>query len=834
MVNDANAQEFFIGAACKSARLNKKVQEDLPLLEGAVDLFRASTGKRYAGDFTPAKACELDAATRALFRFDRCFDGVSSGGLAWIPGTIRALSDRVDHRLPLNNGSVQYWPKVPLAENDPHVVFDIVNYPVLPRPADFEAARKPFVQSATLKPGEAFSFEAPADAVTDYVEIANPSKTPLALPILLNDGDIDPRSFGDLADTLGLAGLTPRGRANKVFQFVLSAADYFPLHTAKFAPGSDAPFDVEYDSFTMLNGYCGFECGPLNHLTANLFAAVAGCPSSETPGYAHQFMQVFFEGKNHLYDLSAQKFFPAWDNETSAYLKEAGDQPGLFIRYDMTGDHFIRMGDRGFWLFTPHDVRKIGVTLNPGERFRVWQVNDGNCNDLIAEAKTGVYRGGKSKAKIDMDEETHADTSRNYIQQVNRFFPHYLSGFLAFDGKPDASNPAFTEVKPDSFCYVVDSGYPITRATYAARRNDGGPAVIEISTDCGKTFRPLASPATYAVRARFAYLVRVRAPIADVARFSAETEVQLNPRVFPGRIKPGRNVYTLKAMAGAEARVAVAGRAAAKRVTVRGRAAYAGAIKGAEKLFTAFDSAKTRELELVGLSSAAAVKAFGSVSAELVGGKLTLRAKDPAQTGFGAAVVVDGGAEKEIFTYTGPGVRFATADDAAVEGAMASVRDPDATSPQKCVVFKGHCGDGSGACFSFDPMAAGKYAVFNLNRFVSHPEAKAPEDLRMIWAGDDRPSYGCGSPRNEAINFWKTNFGRPGERANFKWDFGQGSSEIDVPASDKIKMFSWRPDPVEVAAVLVVPAPDRAARAELLKFLCGLNADPWRIAAAGK
>ena len=32
----------------------------------------------------------------------------------------------------------------------------------------------------------------------------------------------------------------------------------------------------------MLNGYCGFECGPLNNMTANLFATVAGLPASQT------------------------------------------------------------------------------------------------------------------------------------------------------------------------------------------------------------------------------------------------------------------------------------------------------------------------------------------------------------------------------------------------------------------------------------------------------------------------------------------------------------------------------------------------------------------------
>ena len=491
--------------------------------------------------------------------------------------------------------------------------------------------RRPFTRSATLKPGETLAFTAPAGAVTDYVEIENTSAEPLVWPILLNEGDVDPRSFGDIRDTLGLEGLSPRARVDRVFQYVLSAADYYPQHTAKFNPGSDKPYDVEYDCLTVLNSYCGFECGPMNHLAANLFAAVAGCPSSGTGGYAHAFQQVFFEGKNHIYDVSAQKFFPAMDNETSAYLKEAGDQTGMFHRYDNTGDHFIRKSDRGFWLFSLADVPKVGMVLNPGESFRVWQMNDGTVNDLLAEAKTGPWRGYASKDKPEMDAETHADTEHNAIRQVSRFFPHYLNGFLSYAGRVSVANPAFTALTPTSFCYRVASGYPIVAGDYAAEMANGTRAALEISTDEGKTFRPLAMPATYAVRARFAYLVRVKAAAEQVARFTARTEVQLNPRTFPGRIHAGeRNVYTLKAEKGGAARVTVAGRESMKRLKVSGAAAYAGTVIGCERLFTAFDSATSRTLTLEGLSPKAAVRFCGNVTGTLKGAELVLKARDAA------------------------------------------------------------------------------------------------------------------------------------------------------------------------------------------------------------
>ena len=82
------------------------------------------------------------------------------------------------------------------------------------------------------------------------------------------------------------------------------------------------PRSVEYEALIMLNSYCGFECGPLNNLAANMFACSGQCPASQTGGYGHSFEEVFYDGKNHIYDLSAQKFFPAMDNETAAYLAE--------------------------------------------------------------------------------------------------------------------------------------------------------------------------------------------------------------------------------------------------------------------------------------------------------------------------------------------------------------------------------------------------------------------------------------------------------------------------------------------------------------------------------
>ena len=835
--NDENALEFYLGSTWQSARADAKSNPDWPFFQGAADLLRVSTGCRYAGDFTPPRTLACDPATRALFTFDRSFDGVSGGGIGWIPGTTRSLSvGRVDRTLEIGGRAVPYWPKDVPPELDPHCVFDIVNFPVLPTPADFEAARRPFAKSAVLKSGEKLELDCPEKVVTDFVEIANVSDKPLVYPIVLNAGDVDPRSFGDLADTLGLEGLSDRERVDRTFAFVLASTDYFMNHTAMFPPGSDAPRDVEYQALLMLNGYCGFECGPLNNMTANLFVDVAKCPAANTSGYGHSFEQVFYDGKNHIYDLSAQKYFPAADNETAAYLEEGGDESGIFPRMGNAAEHYIRKSTRGVWPGSPANGEKIGVTLNPGEAFRVWQVNDGHCNDLVTRSKTGVYRGRESKFRPDYTEPCHADTEKAFLQRVERFFPQYLNGFITFDGAPSTANPAF-EAAADggAFCYKVTSGgYPIVHAEYAAVRRDGSRAALEISTDGGKTFRPLASPADYAVRARYAYLVRVKAPIGDVARFTASTEVQLNPRVFPGRLRAGANRLTFTCASGGAARVTVQGRAPAGRIAVP-EAVSSGAIVGAETLFYAFDPAERPVLDVEGASALATVKAFGGIRATLRDGKLALAADAAGGTRVGAVRIVDGGAEKTLVVLVGTGVRFGTARHARVADG-ARMLPPDATSPQA----RGWLPAGNHGAeirFPIAPVPAGKYAVLCLDRFESHPKEDPKGQVRMLWG--DMKSTDLGSARNWACNYKKANYGRPGERANFKWDYADhpGTSHpyanmrvADLPAADRVSFRSWRNgDAVEIAAVLVVPDPSMDLRCELTRVLCGLNCDPWRM-----
>ena len=855
--NDIAGMEFFLGADVHGTRLPETPgsKAEAPLLEGVVDCFRASTGCRYAGEFVPAKSLALDGDTRAMFNFDRSFDGASGGGSGFILGCYRASSDRVDHELRIGGKKVQYFPANNLPENDPAVVLDINNYPVMPKAEEYTAARREVRRSFDMNSGERAMYDCPASGVyPDYVEIANTGDTTLVYPLVLGDGELDPRSFGDLAEGLSLGDATDREKANRLFQMVISASDYFMNHNAIFPYGSDMPKQVCYDAMVVMNGYCGFECGPLNNLAANMFATVANCPAVQTGGYGHSFEEVFYDGKNHIYDLSAQKFFPAMDNETAAYLREVGDNPGIHNRVKYSADHFMRKGTRGHHVQNPDYRPKVGVSLNPGETFRVWRGNNGECNNL--QCKTtygkGKFKWSTPESKVIApiyEKETGALPKPEPIRRIDRFFPDLSSGFITFAGKPSAANPAFTNVAADSFCYNVRSGYPITWARYAARLKDGGAAELEISTNF-KDYRPLPAPGSdgavtldYLVRARHGYWIRVKAPIESVASFCAATEVQVNRRTFPGHAKPGRNGFTLKAASAGKARVTVQWRENVKDVKIAG-GVFSGTIPGFERQTVLMDPAKPLALAVEGLSAGAKVEATKGLKAELSGGTLTVAAADAKAEPFtGAVTIDDGGAKRELTVVVCAGARLALAKDGALVGDAEKVA-PDADRVQGCVMLRK---EGDGVKLSFDPIPAGEYIVFNCERFPGGL-GKGENGARVLRFKVPGRKKGAWLPSGAAANgncdFLKAPYAKKGQRGNWKWDYpfvqeGRGAGWsgceiLNIPFAEtgelEYGLGASRPDGVEFAAAMVLPASvSQDFRAELKKLFCGLDCQPVRV-----
>ena len=863
-VNDLWAMEFFLGASHYVARDQDGFDSraELPCFTGAADELRVSTGRRYTADFTPADDFAVDGATRALFKFDRAFDGVSGGGLGFIPASIHAKTDRVEHRL----AGGWYWAKEVLPENDYRKVLDIKNFPVLPSAAEFREARVTRRKTVTAKDGDTVAFEASERAYPEYVEYSNrDGGEPVAYPILVGKGRLDPRSFGDLRDTISIGGATDREKANRVFQYVINASDYFMSHQVFFHPGSDLPDIACYEAMVMLNSYCGFECGPLNNMAANMLTTVAGCPASQTGGYGHSFEQVFYDGKNHIYDLSAQKFFPAMDNETAAYLKESGDQPGLHNRTGGNPDHFIRKATRDHWAQSPSYQEKVGIVLNPGETYRVYYANDGQNNNL--------EQFGKWKPILDEKDYTSvcgAKADRGPVIRQDRIFPHYSTGVLTFDGRPAEGNPAFVRVETDSFCYAVRSPNPVVWAEYAARLKDGRMAELEVSTDDGKTFaalpRDAAGAATleYRVKARHAYLIRVRAPISDVSRFTARMQGMVNTRTYPAWVKGGRNEFTYRAVSGPAVDLTVAWREPAKEIVVKG-GALSGAVPGFERELFLLDPKGKAELAVSGASPTAEVRTFGRIRAELSGGRLTVEADPSAkpavkrgvdspekadpETYFAWAEIVDGEAVKRLTFIVAPDARLVTAEQATALGKEAALKGADGTSAQARFVLSGN---DSRVRFPYAKLPAGTYGVFALVRFPAdamgpgtHPGYEGRQNVVIMYdPTDGKKTWVKASPINGCLEFLKAMFGRPGGLSRWKWDttmiprrsghppFSGWYYQLhEFPETDHLDfaLSATRLFGAELAAVLVVRDPDLEFRLDLHRFLSGLNADPMSV-----
>ena len=834
-INDRHATEFFLGASAEDTRLRHADRKPQTMFQGAVDELRVSTGCRYRGAFTPASGFAVDASTRALFTFDRDFDGVSGGGLGWMPASVYANVGRCDYQ--------GRMPSEIVPENDPRRVFEIVNYRDVPSENEFREARRRVVKSRRIKTGGAFAVDVPQRFYMDYVEISNErGARPLAGVRLVNKGRADPASFEDMRGSMGLDGLPDREKANRLFQYAISASDYFMNNQVDFAAGGDEPHSVIMDGLAMLNGYCGFECGPLNTVAANLFTLVGDLPASVALGYGHMFEQVYFDGKNHIYDLSAQKFFPCFDNTTSASLAEMGDEPGVFWRMGACPDHYIRKGTCDRESRNPVYFDRMAVTLNPGERFRAYAANDGQMNNLQVMRRGSAGNRIKNSAgddERDYGKLVNADDSKMLVFRRDRIFPHFSNAFVTFDGRPAVDNPAFSD-GGGSFTYSVRNPFPIVFGEYAAFLKRGGTAKLELSTDRGRTFRALPQGADgvsrleYLVKARHEYLIKVCAPMSDVGRFAARTEVMFNPRIFAGWLHSGRNELTLKGDGG-EAEVSVAWREPAKEISIGDNSACSGTIPGLERQIVLADPYSPLRLKVSGAGADAKVRTSGKVKAAIAGGELTV-SYDPSAPRLirrgddnpephaefpqiAVVEVVDGDAVKPLTVVVSPNARLIRLD----RPAMCRKSGEKVTFP--CVGLK-----------------PGNYAVFSLSRFPGEMERYGGAfRLKDPAKPSDAPTIA--KYHNGAFDYLKAGYSRKGERARWKWDtavpLGKGLPRehgawsfrtFEAPEKAfEVVLAGDVPEGAEIAALMVLPFPDMEARLDLRKILFGINCQPQML-----
>ena len=515
------------------------------------------------------------------------------------------------------------------------------------------------------------------------------------------------------------------------------------------------------------------------------------------------------------------------------------------------------------------------MVLNPGETFRVWYANNGHMNNLQTWPRKGVY--GSKKLTLDQYDFTEVaalDSKNMWVKRMDRIFPQYSTGVVTRQGPIAKDNPALEQVKDDSFCYRVRSCYPIVWGEYAARDAAGQALEIDWSTDFGKTFRPLPRGADgvytleYRVKARHDYLLRVKAPLAKVADLSLRTEGEVNTRTYPGWVTAGANALTFKAEPGVAAKVSVAWREPAKDIVVKG-GAYSGTIPGCERQLVLVDPAQGLALDVEGVSAAASVKAQGRVKASLASGRLTLAydatqpqamtrgddleawytSGDPAAPQRGefpvvaGVEIVDGDAVKRLTVIVAPNARFLPAAAAQLQDAV--LKGPDADSVQDRIWFSKASGK---ATFAYPKLPAGKYQVFALARFASHPDNRRCT-VRVVnpnpLTAKKDPNYVVARYINGNEDYLKAHYGHKGERARWKWDtinlegkeFGQTGYSgwiirtLDFPETDHLEFCipCDSAEGVELAAVLVLPEADLESRADLRKLLFGLNCDPFKV-----
>ena len=798
-------------------------------LKAEFDMLRISSVKRYDDNFTPAKKFDVDKDTRALFDFDRSFDGTSGGGIKFISGTNWAEVSRVENKLMVNGKNIDYIPPAILDSNNPEKVLDKRNYTRVPNAKDFLAARKSEQKVFNFSKNTKTVIDIPQNVYMDYIEYKNTGKTTAVHPFIRRDCEIDPRSFFDIRNSMDISKTTARERTNRIFQFMLSASDYYASHQLYFEPGSDIPENACYKALTMLNSYCGFECGPLNNMAANMLTCSGDIPASQTAGFGHSFQQACVDGKSNLYDLSAQKFYPSMDNENPAGLGETESEPGIFNRAGGTSDSYIRIGTRGYGAQTPAYTERVSMSIRPGETLRMWFINNGRFNNLQYNPFLAKY----NKIMPDLSKAVHAAKTRRPVPviEIRRIFPHYGSTFLYFNDAPSKFAKNFTNVKADSFCYEVVSCYPVVYAEYAAELTTGGFAKLEISTDRGKTFRPLTVDADgtarpyYPVCGRREYLIRVKAPMKNVKKFDAMTQMITNPRVMTGKLAKGKNNLIYTVMNDSDVKVTMQYRRDVKDIKISGELICTGSEKGFERIVTALAPGESKTFDVLGISGKAKVKSTGKLKAKLSGNKLTVSAPAGDVKTIESATIVDDGAEKQLVVLIHNGIELVTAKNITPVAQSELVTN----EIQQSVNIRGR---GAQVKVNFKKThPAGTYAVWNCIRLSSQLNWTRV-NVRLPQGGEEELFRHL----NAASEFLKSKFFGENGRGKFFWTFRNehyyenvnqklgkpfNSLTYTVPISNEKY--------VELAGTLILPAPTTAYYDEMVKTLCGINHNKWYV-----
>ena len=815
------AEYTCFGADCGRFHNTLERAKERPFLKGALDSVRVSKKIRYAGDFTPPEILPVDAETCAAFDYERNFDGVSGTGPRRISGSIYAadVPPRADtFRVERRSGKSQllrYVPERIPESNMPQNRLCQTSYPVLPSTGDFQMARTDRKMTERMKDGQTLKISAPSGSVMSWIEIACPRDgKPLSAPFFRKTGEVDPRSYGDIARSLDLSNCpTPHEKARKAFDFMIRSTDYFTFQGAEFRKGENLPYSAENASLLAINSYACFECGPLNTIASGVFINSLGYPAVLTFGNGHLFQQVWLNGKPRVFDLSAQQYFPSRDMDDAASLEELETDIYLLARTRKPVDsasHFYRMGRRGLQTASPAPPERLIYTLHPGESFRYCWANNGESNDLNVPGWRDKAIRLCEATWTDVRKETGSDGRIGRV--VQRPLPHTATGLFRYGGGVDAANGAFRMVNSRSFCYRIDSPYTIISGTY---RSGDPRAEFELSWNDGKSWRKLESRdgvcrVTLPLRGRHAALLRVTTP--NRKDFSAETVVQLNPRRLTGGVAAGENTMYFSADSG-EADVTVAWREPGKKIVLDG-GFYFGTIPGFERQLFTLNPGASRSIPVSGVSAKASVQASGPLRAELKNGTLHLSVPATAAPQIAGVTISDGNARKFADVLIGPSIR-----EIPVRTLNGGNRlKPGSDRPMETVQGTGR--------FSTAGLPAGEYALLSLTR---RDNRKTSYLLLYVTAPDGREWVGA-RIRNPGVDYYKVVYG--GRYSRFRWDFANGRdtypSRSNIPELLKLggregEEISFRCVNGECGGFLLVPAEDREFLWQVIRNLTSVN-----------
>ena len=848
--NPATPKDRLMPSVCLGSSFDairyKNLQNNL---FGRMDTVRVSTVIRYPGEFEPQNNLPEDQETCAYFDFNDCLDGRHFGDASIIPAQLRSRITPIAEDILVEDkngtGITQRrlkWNPTEIADrHNPQRKFLLDFNIKQPESRDFDNARVTVKQKLNIKSGETRVIECTAEPYMDFVEIACPENSkPLIAPILLNAGEVDCRSYEDLADSLKLSSpSSERERADRLFNYIVDSSNWF----LAMEEGLEILPSGQVDKYThkplsLLNTYLGGICGSQNNMTRASFIYAAGLSANMTHGNTHLFEQVFYDNQWHVYDLTQRQYFLARDHVRAASLEEIEKDLWLMERDDI--NYFLDGTSRGVNFSARRPVsRRKEYRLNPGEAFRYYWHNAGAFNNLQAT---------EGAASVKWENGPKYNGKPIYLGES--FPPQYANGLFVYQGKPNKSNPSFQEMTDESFCYEVNSPYVMVDAICQCEsaQPDLGIKSLAISYDSGKSWNPVApqdmpnEKGVYrlglGVKGRYSYRIKVGGAVSRMDHFKCETLVQMNRQTLTAVLKAGSNPLQLKTPEG-EAEITLQYRLNSQPIVLEGGLKF-GNLPGNEKqLFQAVpgDSLTIPVQGCDGVPTVTLIPPLPFTVAEKSNQYvLSVRVPQDVSAGFHQIAIQSGKRIKQAQLVVAKNSCLLAADKAEIQNGIQRVNN-DLGSGINGLVFDKRT---NSCLFKTRTLPAGRYAVLSLARRVPRPDGISFVGSLNLVVGAKEVQI-----TNPFENFAHEFGFQAAMRYRWKWDYPVTEKSsyhrlagIDLPETSQVLIKTKTPG-VILSGVLILPLEDEKIVTELINWTQNRNFNPglfenrWEVTRSG-